>query len=60
MDKLTANGLSTEEFASKALKVIRKQKQEAIISGLKEKSGVYLKRFFPSILAKVVRKVNVT
>ena len=60
MDKLTANGLSTEEFANKALKVIYKQKQEVIIAGTKETAAVYLKRFFPSILAKVVRKVNVT
>ena len=60
MDKLTANGSSTEEFASKALKVIYKQKQEVIIAGTKETMAVYLKRFFPSILAKVVRKVNVT
>ena len=60
LDEATANGLSPEEFANKALKVIHKQKREVIIAGAKEKAGVYLKRFFPSVLANVIRKVNVT
>ncbi len=60
LDEATANGLSPEEFANKALKVISKQKREVIIAGVKEKAGVYLKRFFPSVLANVIRKVNVT
>ena len=60
LDEATANGLSSEEFASKALKVIDRQKREAIIAGAKEKAAVYLKRFFPSVLANVIRKVNVT
>ena len=60
LDEATANGLSPEEFANKALKVISKQKREVIIAGAKEKAGVYLKRFFPSVLANVIRKVNVT
>ena len=60
MDEATANGLTPEEFANKALKAIEKQKREVIISGAKEKAAVYLKRFFPSVLANVIRKVNVT
>jgi len=59
-DEGNANGMSADTFAKKALKVIYKQKQEVIIAGTKETMAVYLKRFFPSILAKVVRKVNVT
>jgi len=59
-DAGNANGMSANAFASKALKVISKEKQEVIIAGTKETMAVYLKRFFPSILAKVVRKVNVT
>ncbi|RLD83311.1 MAG: short-chain dehydrogenase, partial [Bacteroidetes bacterium] len=51
---------SADAFAKKALKIIFKEKQEAIIAGTKETMAIYLKRFFPSILAKVVRKVNVT
>ncbi len=59
-DDGNANGMSADAFAKKALKIISKEKQEAIIAGTKETMAVYLKRFFPSILAKVVRKVNVT
>ncbi|MEN8187472.1 MAG: SDR family oxidoreductase [Bacteroidota bacterium] len=60
MDNATANGLSPEVFAQKALKAIAKQKQEVVIGGFKETSAAYLKRFFPNILSKVIRKVNVT
>jgi len=60
LDKATANGLSPEEFANKALKVIDKQKREVIIAGFREKTAVLLKRFLPSVLANVIRKVNVT
>ena len=59
-DEGNANGMSADAFAKKALKIIFKEKQEAIIAGTKDTMAVYLKRFFPSILAKVVRKVNVT
>ncbi len=60
MDEATAKGLSPEEFANKALKVIDKQKKEVIIAGFREKAAVYLKRFFPSVLANAIKKVNVT
>ncbi len=59
-DAGNANGMSPDVFAKKALKSISKQKKEVVIAGIKETAAVYLKRFFPSILAKVVRKVNVT
>ena len=60
LDKATANGLSSDYFAKKAIKVIQKEKQEAVIGGALEVLAVYLKRFFPLILAKMLRKVNVT
>lgn len=59
-DEGNANGMSADTFAKKVLKIIYKEKQEAVIAGTKETMAVYLKRFLPSILAKVVRKVNVT
>ena len=60
MDEATAKGLQPEELAKKALKAISKKKQEVIIAGSKETAAIYLKRFFPKLLSKIVRKVNVT
>ena len=60
LDKGTANGLTPEYFAKRLLKVIARKKQEAIIGGKLEVLAVYVKRFFPKILAKMVRKLDVT
>ncbi len=59
-DEGNANGMQPLVFANKAIKAIYKKKQEIIIAGFKETAAVYLKRFSPSILSKIVRKVNVT
>jgi len=53
-----ANGLSPETFAKKLITAIEKKKNEVVIAGFKETLSVYLKRFFPGLLAKLVRKVN--
>ncbi|OPC05024.1 short-chain dehydrogenase [Elizabethkingia ursingii] len=58
MDDATANGMPVNIFAQKMLKAIAKQKYQAVIGG-KERLGVYIKRFFPSLLARVVRKAKV-
>ena len=60
MDTATKNGIPADVFARRMIRVIQKRKKEAVIGGFKETGSVYLKRFFPSVLAKVVRKVNVT
>ena len=60
MDTATENGIPADEFARRMIRIIQKRKKEAVIGGFKETGSVYLKRFFPSLLAKVVRKVNVT
>ena len=59
-DKATANGLSPEKFAKKAVRAIHRQKQEVVIGGFLEHLGVWVKRFFPRLLARMVRKVPVT
>lgn len=51
-------GTSPEEFAQLALKSIRKGKEE-VVSGGSEKYGVYIKRFFPRLFSKLIRKRNV-
>lgn len=59
MDDGQANGYSGTEFALKALKAIEAEKREAIIAG-KEKIAVYLKRFFPSLLDKILSRAKIT
>ena len=60
MDEATGKGLEPEDLARKILKAVSKGKEEVVIGGFKETMAIYLKRFFPKILSKVVRKVNVT
>jgi len=60
MDKGTENGLSPEYFAKRMLKAIARKKQEAVIGGKLEVLAVYIKRFFPRILANMIRKLAVT
>jgi len=59
MDNATANGISAEKAASEMYKAITVQKLEAYI-GKKEIYGVYLKRFFPKLFAKILEKAKVT
>ena len=59
MDDATDTGILPEVFAKKLINAIKKRKREVVIGGLKETAAIYLKRFFPGILANQVRKVNV-
>ncbi len=60
MDKKTAAGLAPDYFAKKMLSAVKNKKQEVVIGGALEKLSVYVKRFFPRLLAKMVRKIDVT
>ncbi len=51
-------GTPPEAFARMALQAIKKGKME-VVSGGKEKYGVYIKRFFPRRFAKIIRKRDV-
>lgn len=57
-DMATKNGLSPHVFAEKMLKAMVKEKFEVYI-GRKEVVGIYLKRFFPKLLHKVVLRNKV-
>ncbi|MRH99751.1 SDR family oxidoreductase [Kriegella sp. EG-1] len=57
-DTATENGISTELCAKKIIKAMEHQKFEAYI-GRKEKLAVYVKRFFPKLLHRVVLKSKV-
>ncbi|MDO6602707.1 SDR family oxidoreductase [Arenibacter palladensis] len=57
-DVATKNGLSPQVFAKKMVKAIEKEKFEVYI-GRKEVVGIYLKRFFPKLLHRIVLRSNV-
>lgn len=60
MDNATQNGLTSEAFSKKLIKAVKKEKQEVYIGGFKEELAVYVKRFFPKLLARMIRKLAVT
>ena len=57
-DKATEGGMPVAVCAQKIIKSIERNKYEVYIGG-KETMGVYLKRFFPKILHRVVLKSEV-
>jgi dehydrogenase/reductase SDR family protein 7 len=57
-DFATLNGMELQLFAKKLVKAVDSKKFEAYI-GRKEVLGVYLKRFFPKLLHRVVLKSTV-
>lgn len=60
MDSATANGLEPQRFAKLMLKAIENKNEEVYISGVKEKLGVYVKRWFPRLFSIMIRKLSVT
>ncbi|SHG00096.1 SDR family oxidoreductase [Chryseobacterium sp. OV279] len=58
MDDATGKGMPADVFAGKMLAAIEKKKNQAAIGG-QEVMGTYLKRFFPGLLARIVRKAKV-
>jgi short-subunit dehydrogenase len=57
-DDATANGMTVDLCAKAIISAIEKKKFEVYIGG-KEKYAVYLKRFFPTLLHKLVLKSKV-
>jgi len=55
MDNAQENGMLASECAAQILKAVQKSKHEVYIGG-KEKYAIYLKRFLPKILYRVILK----
>lgn len=60
MDDGQDKGLSPEACAAQIIRAIEKDKEEVYIGGLKEVAGIYVKRFFPGLFSKIIRKTAVT
>lgn len=58
MDDATNKGMEPERLARKILSAIEKGREEVYFGG-KEVFAVYLKRFFPKYLSKILRKAKV-
>jgi short-subunit dehydrogenase len=58
MDEAQAKGMPADVFARKMIRAIEKEKNEVYIGG-KEKYAVSLKRLFPNVFARVLRKAKV-
>lgn len=59
MDQAQENGMLPELCAKKIVSALSAKKQEVYIGG-KEIYGVWLKRFFPLLFSRVIRKAKVT
>ncbi len=57
-DAALEKGIAPEVLAQKLMKGIAARKNEIIIGGLKETASVYLKRFAPNLLVRLVRDIN--
>jgi len=59
MDEAQENGMLPAVCAAKIMEAIDAKKEEVYIGG-KETKGVLLKRFFPKLFSKIIRKAKVT
>ncbi len=59
MDNATGKGMPPEVLAKKIVKAVWQCKEEAYFGGT-EVAAVYMKRFFPKILNRILRKAKVT
>ena len=59
MDDAIDAGMDANLFAAKMFTAVSNKKEEAYIGG-KEVYGIYLKRFFPKLFSKIIRKRKVT
>jgi dehydrogenase/reductase SDR family member 7B len=58
MDDAQENGMLPEIFAQKLIKAINNKKEEVYIGG-KEVYGVLIKRFFPKLFSKIIKRAKV-
>ncbi|GAB3172271.1 SDR family oxidoreductase [Telluribacter humicola] len=56
MDENQEKGLSAQECAARIVEAVRHEKKEVYIGGFTEVAAVYLKRFWPALLYRMVRK----
>ncbi len=58
MDPELASGMPVEECARQILKGVAQEKEEICVAAPREKAMVYLKRFFPGLLTKMILRAS--
>jgi short-subunit dehydrogenase len=59
LDPTQAKGMSPDKLATRILQAIERREDEVIVGG-REVLGVYLQRFFPTLYARVIRRMKIT
>lgn len=59
MDPTQAKGLAPEVLAARIVQAIVREEEEVLVGG-KEVLGVYLKRYFPSLYSRMIRRTKIT
>jgi len=54
MDSEIARGMPVEECARQILRGVARKKKEIVVAAAREKTLVYIKRFFPDLLARMI------
>lgn len=60
MDNATDKGLTPEALARRIVRDVKNGKMETAYGGSREMLALYLKRFFPGLLASIVKKAKTT
>lgn len=58
MDPELAHGMPAEECARQILQGLARDKEEIVVAAVRERMLVYLKRFFPGVLTKMVSRAG--
>jgi short-subunit dehydrogenase len=56
MDQELAHGMPVEQCARQILKAVAREKEDVCVGAAREKGLVYLKRFFPGLLTKMISR----
>lgn len=60
LDQANEGGMDPVAFSRKMIAAVDAGKEEVYIGGAREVMGIYLKRFFPGLLSRIVAKARVT
>ncbi|WP_269532377.1 SDR family oxidoreductase [Chitinimonas sp. BJYL2] len=60
MDQAQANGIEPADCARRILAGLDAGKEEFAVAGLREKLGLYIKRFAPGLFRRIIRNARVT
>ena len=56
LDESTAKGMSPEDCAKRILSAIKNNKEEIYVGQQKQRTALWVKRFFPKLFSKLIRK----